>query len=414
MAQIESELGRIAVHICDNLASSLQPKERIASLAYIFLSSKLCTKLSYRDAVQTLNLFLHRKEEDSVKLRTLADSMERVGEKIEDQLAEATDKILEMHGFDSETGIPKEGIVLSENIINPYTDTTFDQPMLQTAIDDINASREEKITFIAKELDIGQAGLDYVYVSIDDIGVKHQKDSRNPEFVKETKYIENTVAHIQHGTDAYVLTGIGMESVMKSVLAFLLFNGLLQKELVFFTDGARNIKSSIEHFFSFRPYTIVLDWFHLKKKSQELLSMALKGKAIRNNVLEKMLRILWVGDVQSAIEYLRSLPDSMIKSKKMLDEQINYLTRKEENITCYAVRAKFGLRNSSNPVEKENDILVAQRQKHNGMSWSKNGSGSLAAIKMVFENGYEDMWFYKGQISFVMPQKSDEALDFCA
>ncbi len=98
----------------------------------------------------------------------------------------------------------------------------------------------------------------------------------------------------------------------------------------------------------------------------------------------------------------------------MLDEQINYLTRKEENITCYAVRAKFGLRNSSNPVEKENDILVAQRQKHNGMSWSQNGSGSLAAIEMVFENGYEDMWFNKGQISFVMPQKSDEALDFCA
>lgn len=48
------------------------------------------------------------------------------------------------------------------------------------------------------------------------------------------------------------------------------------------------------------------------------------------------------------------------------------------------------------------------------MSWFQNGSGSLAAIEMVFENGYEDMWFCKGQISFVMPQKSDEALDFCA
>jgi len=414
MAQIESELGRIAAHIRDSLACSIQPKERIASLAYTFLSSKVCTKLSYRDAVQTLNLFFHRKKEDSIKLRTLADSMERLGEKIEDQLAEATDKILEMHGFDSETGIPKEGISLSENIINPCAGATFDKPALQTAINDINVSREEKITFTAEELDIGQTGPDCVYVSIDDIGVKHQKDSRNPEFVKETKYIENTVAHIQHGTDTYVLTGIGMGSVMKSVLAFLLFNGLLQNELVFFTDGARNIKNNIEQFFSFRPYTIVLDWFHLKKKSQELLSMALKGKDIRNNVLQKMLRILWVGDVQGAIECLRSLPNSIIKNQKMLDEQINYLTRKEENITCYAVRAKFGLRNSSNPVEKENDILVAQRQKHNGMSWSQNGSGSLAAIEMVFENGYEEMWFGKRQISFVMPQKSDEALDFCA
>ena len=58
-------------------------------------------------------------------------------------------------------------------------------------------------------------------------------------------------------------------------------------------------------------------------------------------------------------------------------------------IKCYVVRAKLGLRNSSNPIEKENDILVAQRQKHNGMSWSKNGSGSLASIKMVFQNGWK-------------------------
>jgi len=207
MAQIESELSRVAVYIRGTLASSLQPEERIASLAYTLLSSKVCTKPSYRDAVQTLNLFLHRKEEDSIKLRTLADSMERLGGKIA--------------GW----------------------------PVLQTTINGINASREEKITFTAEELDIGQTGPDCVYVSIDDIGVKHQKDSSNAEFVKKIKYIENTVAHIRHGTDTYVLTGIGMESVMKSALAFLFFNGLLQNELVFFADGAGNIKSNIEHFF---------------------------------------------------------------------------------------------------------------------------------------------------------------------
>lgn len=77
------------------------------------------------------------------------------------------------------------------------------------------------------------------------------------------------------------------------------------------------------------------------------------------------------------------------KNDKWLEEQIGYLERKKEMIKCYAVRAKLGLRNSSNPVEKENDILVAQRQKHNGMSWLKNGSGSLSPIKMIFQNGYE-------------------------
>lgn len=205
-----------------------------------------------------------------------------------------------------------------------------------------------------------------------------------------------------------------MKNAMKAMLAFLVSNRLLQNKLVFFTDGARNIKSSIEEMFRFHPYTAILDWYHLKKKYQELLSMALKGKEMRNKALEKLLRTLWVGDVQSAISYLGSLPDSMIKSQKWLDEQINYLKRKEYGITCYVVRAELGLRNSSNPVEKENDLLVARRQKHNGMSWSKNGSSALAAIEMVYQNGYEDIWFQHGRISFVMPGRETDPLNLCA
>lgn len=222
------------------------------------------------------------------------------------------------------------------------------------------------------------------------------------------------MVHIQYGQDTYALTACGMKNAMKAMLAFLVFNGLLQNRLVFFTDGARNIKSSIEEMFPFHPYTVILDWYHLKKKCQELLSMAVKGKDMRNKTLEELLRILWVGDVKNAVSYLESLPYSAIKNQKWLDEQINYLKRKEYSITCYAVRAELGLRNSSNPVEKENDMLVAQRQKHNGMSWSKNGSSALATIEMVYQNKYEDIWFQHGQISFVMPEKETNSLDLCA
>lgn len=253
-----------------------------------------------------------------------------------------------------------------------------------------------------------------VYVSIDDIGVKHQKDSRSPEAGKGAGYAGNTVIHIQHGQNAYVLTACGMKNAMGSMLAFLVFNGLLQNRLVFFTDGARNIKSSIEEMFAFHPYTVIPDWYHLKKKCQELLGMAVKGKDARNKTLGKLLRILWVGDVKSAVSYLETLPSSIIKNPKWLDEQISYLKRKEYSITCYAAGAGLGLRNSSNPVEKTNDILVARRQKHNGMSWSKHGSSALAAIEMVYQNGYEDIWFRHGQISFVMQKKEDDSLNLCA
>jgi hypothetical protein len=41
---------------------------------------------------------------------------------------------------------------------------------------------------------------------------------------------------------------------------------------------------------------------------------------------------------------------------------------------CYALRKKLGLRVSSNPVEKANDLLASNKQKHQGMSWSADGS----------------------------------------
>ncbi len=361
-----------------------------------------------------INLFLHREDEDTIKLRTLSDSMNRIGNKISCKLEETSGRILKMNGFNKETGLPEKNIILSENITTPNApakDST-DEKHIQNVIDNINDGREEEIPFNANELEIEANPADCVYISIDDIGVKHQKASRSQEETKDSKYIENTVVHIQYGSASYALTSVGMRETIKLLLSFLLFNNLLNKELIFFTDGAKNIKSHIESIFSFHPYTVILDWFHLKKKCQELLSMSIKGKESRNEVLEKLLRILWAGDVDGAVKYLRNFPSAKIKNEKWLEEQTGYLERKKEMIKCYAVRAKLGLRNSSNPVEKENDILVAQRQKHNGMSWSKNGSDSLTAIKMVFQNGYEDIWFRQEQISFTI--SGSKPLDLCA
>lgn len=410
---VESELGRIPVSVLDDLAQSIQPKERLYSTGYLNLSCKLCTKLSYRDASEMLNLFQHRDSGQTIKLRTLSDCIGRIGNQISDKLEKTTEKILKMYGLDTQTGLPVEGVCLSPNITDPVIPerTEADNQTFNSVIDAVNMYHDEQIPFTAEELDMESPSSECVYVSIDDVGVKHQKDSRKPDAAKGAKYIENTVIHIQYGEGTYILTACGMRKAMCSLLAFLILNGLMQNMIVFFTDGARNIKSSIEEMFAFHPYSIILDWYHLKKKCQELLSMSVKGKDTRNKILEKLLRILWVGDVKGAVRYLEGLPSAEIKNQKWLDEQINYLKRKEYSISCYAVREGLGLRNSSNPVEKANDILVAKRQKHNGMSWSKQGSSALAAIEMVYQNGYEDTWFRDGRISFVMPKKET---DLCA
>ena len=79
---------------------------------------------------------------------------------------------------------------------------------------------------------------------------------------------------------------------------------------------------------------------------------------------------------------------------------ILYLTRNQDHIPCYAIRQQLGLRNSSNAVEKCNDLLVAARQKHQGMSWSKEGSLALAALGTVDWNRPRAPWLTRGEIPF--------------
>lgn len=407
---LDSESGRISLFVCGSLASSLKPKERILSLSFLEAASCVCTKTSYRDSTDIINRFLGRSGANTIKLRTLSDTICRTGAEISQELSNITSLILTMYGFDTESGLPLEDVVLSNNITTLALPdkVEIDTKKIEDAIFAINDSREEKIPFKADDVIIESVPSESVYVSVDDVGVKQQKNSRKEGSVRDSKYVENTVAHIQYGDKSYILTGIGMRNVFKSVLAFLLANNLLSHELIFMTDGARDLKSHIQSVFQFHPYTVVLDWFHLKKRCQERLSQSIRGKDRRNAVLEKALRYLWVGDVPGATEYLRSLDSKDIKNANWLDDLISYFDNKGDAITCYALRAKLGLRNSSNPVEKANDLLVAQRQKHNGMAWSSKGSGSLAALQMVYLNNQSDYWFQKRKLKFSLLSEETE------
>lgn len=407
---LDSESGRISLFVCGSMASSLKPKERILSLSFLEAASCVCTKTSYRDSTDIINRFLGRSGANTIKLRTLSDTICRTGAEISQELSNITSLILTMYGFDTESGLPLEDVVLSNNITTLALPdkVEIDTKKIEDAIFAINDSREEKIPFKADDVIIESVPSESVYVSVDDVGVKQQKNSRKEGSVRDSKYVENTVAHIQYGDKSYILTGIGMRNVFKSVLAFLLANNLLSHELIFMTDGARDLKSHIQSVFQFHPYTVVLDWFHLKKRCQERLSQSIRGKDRRNAVLEKALRYLWVGDVPGATEYLRSLDSKDIKNANWLDDLISYFDNKGDAITCYALRAKLGLRNSSNPVEKANDLLVAQRQKHNGMAWSSKGSGSLAALQMVYLNNQSDYWFQKRKLKFSLLSEETE------
>jgi hypothetical protein len=139
-------------------------------------------------------------------------------------------------------------------------------------------------------------------------------------------------------------------------------------------------------------------------KCKELISSSVNGnKEEKQAIIRDLLRMLWVGNADEAIEYLNSLDRKIIKSDRWFGELTGYLERKRPQIACYALRDGLGLRNSSNRVEKANDLLVAGRQKHNGMSWSREGSGALAAISMILSNNETEQWLYTRTLSFSLP-----------
>ena len=112
-----------------------------------------------------------------------------------------------------------------------------------------------------------------IYISIDDVGVKHQKDTRKDGGTKDGKVVENTVIHVQSKEGTYVITDVGMRKAFILLMAYLFLNNLLENRYIyFFSDGAQNIRASIEEFFKpLCPYKLMLDWYHLEKRMTELL-----------------------------------------------------------------------------------------------------------------------------------------------
>jgi len=52
--------------------------------------------------------------------------------------------------------------------------------------------------------------------------------------------------------------------------------------------------------------------------------MAIKGTKIRNEILEQLKALLWVGDVKGARVLLKYIEEKVIKDKKQLDKLDGY------------------------------------------------------------------------------------------
>ena len=194
-----------------------QPKERIYTLSFQELALQAGAELSFHHAAAMLNRLLHRQEMTEIKTRTYQDFCRREGQKLTAYMDKSTGIVLERAGFDIQTGKPG-----TETAIEKWKEAgtvLAETEIIQQAIQMINglrptADEQVKTDFIQLE-----NPADTCYVSIDDIGVKHQKEHRKSCSQKQGAYVWNTVAAVQCQEYSYTLTGVGRPQVFRSLSA---------------------------------------------------------------------------------------------------------------------------------------------------------------------------------------------------
>jgi len=367
-------------------------------LAYIYGD----TNESFRKTVELINHFRHQ-QQGGTPSRTLQETTEREGQQILDYVKDQSNRILEQNGFSEDGAYQKNRIEYGQA-----------EPVCLPSADIIKAANQCSDDFDKAQLLLNPVGYEdpktTTNIAIDDVNVKRQNASRpieNDSEEQKRKYAHNTIAHVENGDKKYTLNGQNTNSVLLFIMAFCFRNSLIGTRLQFFTDGHRMLNKAILKAFSwYHNIGIILDWYHLRKKCKEKLSMAMRGREIRNEVLEQLMPMLWHGLTEKAIDFLNETQTSLIKNQTRMAELIAYLERNKAYIPCYEIRKKLGLKNSSAIGEKMNDLIVAERQKHNGMSWSKEGSVALASITALKRNSESRKWFDEKELDFRLVAKN--------
>jgi len=331
-------------------------------LAFIYGS----TVKPYEVTTELINRFRYQTQNGTPN-RTLQNNTEKEGRELTNHIIEKSKTILKDNGFDENGEFQGDNAVhANDNLV-----TISNERIIKCAGKMPNEYNiEEMLT---------------VQISIDDVVVKKQNEKReNPESNKKSKKkrLSDTIAHIKQDGRSYTLVGDNTIQVLSFLIAFIFHNKLDGNRMQFFTDGHKVLNEAILKKFSwYKNMGIILDWFHLVKKCKELLSMGMKGRVLRNQLLPK-------------------IPIKNIKDQEKIDKLISYFEKNRGYIPCYAIRKRLGLCNSSAIGEKMNDLLVSKRQKNNGMSWSKKGSIALASITAIKRNKESKNWFEKKELEF--------------
>jgi len=264
---------------------------------------------------------------------------------------------------------------------------------------EVTAGQDLPAPQIASSVDIYAPAAEEVLVLTDAIGVKAQKPTRDKPggapTLKEAKRHDTDVLLLERPDGDFVYLAGSTDGALSlvDVVAARLRKEWGQRQtalpVVALTDGARCIRLDLTALFG-SDVTIILDWYHLQKRVYEHLAMMAHSKTERESWERTVLGYLWRGQVSEALGFVREVS---ARNEKKQSELVGYLEKHAGEIIDYERRRTAGKWVGSGCMEKAVDQVIGLRQKKKGMSWSKQGSQTLAALRIAELNGQWEQLF---------------------
>lgn len=231
----------------------------------------------------------------------------------------------------------------------------------QVASEALSVLEDNTLSFpeINQEVDIYNAEVKEALIFVDGIGVKKQSESRvssKSARVKTEKDTENAGSRVnsnvvllekEAGGFEYITSAIDNEGeellplsdIVKSKIIQEYGNNSAPVNMVAISDGAKDIRLLLMAIFGILVM-IILDWYHLRKKVREFMSMIARNRTEKDEHLKYLLHHLWHGQTEEVLDYLKTKVKA--KNEGKLQELIGYIEKHQEEIIDYDRRKKVG------------------------------------------------------------------------
>lgn len=218
----------------------------------------------------------------------------------------------------------------------------------------------------------------------DGVCVSEQKAQRDKQAKGGKKRTTTEMVMLERGDGSYKTLcageGIEREQLYRAEVIREYGKRAARLPVVAISDGARSIKNETKRLFG-TEVCHILDWYHLESKLYRMMSQIAVSRGAKTEAVDILREALWQGETGKAIGYLQSMK---VKNQDKQAELLGYLEKNRDYIINYERRRQTGKIIGSGRMEKQNDVVVAHRQKRKGMSWSKEGSLNLTMVTVHF------------------------------